>query len=169
MTTAHLIINGKKAGIPAIRDAVGLLRDKGHSLQVRVTWEYGDGLRYVKEAGEAGVDCVIAGGGDGTVNAVLSALVTHAGAARLRRIKVGAVGLGSSNDFHKPFGTTLAGIPCRLDRHRLRDHDIGRLDYEDPQGNGFAWFGVRLQTRWSDSEVTQDDLPGAPSSSNSTR
>lgn len=66
MATAHLSINGKKAGVPAIREAVSVLRDLGHDLQVRVTWEYGDGLRYLKEAGEKNVACVIAGGGDGT-------------------------------------------------------------------------------------------------------
>ena len=75
MATAHLIINGKNAGIPAIREAVGRIRDMGHDLQVRVTWEYGDGLRYVKEAGEKGVDCVIAGGGDGTVNEISHGLI----------------------------------------------------------------------------------------------
>jgi phosphate-selective porin len=41
------------------------------------------------------------------------------------------------------------------------------LQFDDGTGNNFLWFGVRLQTRWSNSEVTQDDLPGAPSSSDS--
>jgi len=84
----------------------------------------------------------LAAGGDGTVNTVLDALVDHADANLLRRIKVGAVGLGSSNDFHKPFGTTLDGIPCRIDFDRVLSHDIGRLEYEDPQGADRArhWF-----------------------------
>ena len=96
MATATLIINGKKAGQPEIRQAVNQLREQGHDLQVRVTWEYGDGLRYVKEAGELGVDRVIAGGGDGTVNEI-----SH-GLALLEQEEKPAMGilpLGTANDF----------------------------------------------------------------------
>ncbi len=96
MATAHLIINGKKAGIPAIREAVGKLRGKGHDLQVRVTWEYGDGLRYVKEAGEKGVGCVIAGGGDGTVNEISHGLALL---DQEQRPTMGILPLGTANDF----------------------------------------------------------------------
>jgi lipid kinase YegS len=96
MATAHLIINGKKAGIPAIREAVGHIRNMGHDLQVRVTWEYGDGLRYVKEAGEIGVDCVIAGGGDGTVNEISHGLILLDEA---QRPAMGILPLGTANDF----------------------------------------------------------------------
>lgn len=96
MATSHLIINGKKAGIPAIREAVGHLRDKGHDLQVRVTWEHGDGLRYVKEAGENGVDCVIAGGGDGTVNEISHGLALL---DQGQRPAMGVLPLGTANDF----------------------------------------------------------------------
>lgn len=96
MATATLIINGKKAGQPEIRQAVNHLREQGHDLQVRVTWEYGDGLRYVKEAGELGADRVIAGGGDGTVNEI-----SH-GLALLEQEEKPAMGilpLGTANDF----------------------------------------------------------------------
>ncbi len=106
MATAHLIINGKKAGIPAIREAVGRVRDMGHDLQVRVTWEYGDGLRYVKEAGEKGVDCVIAGGGDGTVNEISHGLILL---GETQRPAMGILPLGTANDF-----ATCCTIPTEL-------------------------------------------------------
>ncbi len=76
----------------------------------------------------------LAAGGDGTVNAVLSAIVEHADQDLLPDISVGAVGLGSSNDFHKPVRTTIDGVPCRIDFDRARYHDIGQLGYDDPQG-----------------------------------
>ena len=84
----------------------------------------------------------LAAGGDGTVNAVLSALVDHADADLLPGITVGAVGLGSSNDFHKPFQRTIDGIPCRIDRDRACLHDVGLLDYRDAEGATGAhyWF-----------------------------
>ena len=96
MTTATLIINGKKAGQPDIRQAVYELRKRGHDLQVRVTWEYGDGLRYVREASELGIDRVIAGGGDGTVNEISHGLAL---VDQERRPAMGVLPLGTANDF----------------------------------------------------------------------
>lgn len=96
MTTAMLIINGKKAGIPAIREAVKTIRDDGHDLQVRVTWEYGDGLRYVTEAAALKVNIVIAGGGDGTVNELAHGLALL---GNQLRPSLGILPLGTANDF----------------------------------------------------------------------
>ncbi len=50
MSEALLILNGKKAGRPEIRQAVNTLRDAEHQLDVRVTWEAGDIHRYIDEA-----------------------------------------------------------------------------------------------------------------------
>lgn len=36
------------------------------------------------------------------------------------------------------------------------------LQFDDGSGDNFLWFGVRLQTRWADEKVTQDEVPGAP-------
>ena len=41
------------------------------------------------------------------------------------------------------------------------------LQFDDGTGNNFLWFGVRLQTRWANTKVTQDILPGAPISESS--
>jgi diacylglycerol kinase family enzyme len=42
-------------------------------------------------------------------------------------VTIGAVGLGSSNDVHKPYGSTLAGLPVRLDFDRAAPTDVGCL------------------------------------------
>ena len=36
------------------------------------------------------------------------------------------------------------------------------LQFESADGNNFLWFGVRLQTRFSESETEQEFLPGLP-------
>lgn len=101
------ILNGKSAGNEALREAVAALREEGFPLEIRVTWEYGDGERYVREAVELQAQTVIAAGGDGTINEVATAL------ARLspeRRPVLGIVPLGTANDF-----ATSAGIPLEMD------------------------------------------------------
>ncbi|SEL45844.1 lipid kinase YegS [Kosakonia sacchari] len=103
-----LILNGKSAGDETLRTAIALLRDEGMDIQVRVTWEKGDAGRYVKEAQQLGVDTVIAGGGDGTINEVATALVNCTGD---NIPALGILPLGTANDF-----ATSAGIPEALEK-----------------------------------------------------
>ena len=73
----RLILNGKSAGRPDVREAVNALRKEGHQIEVRVTWEDGDAARYAQNAGEDDIASVIAAGGDGTVNEVLNGLMQN--------------------------------------------------------------------------------------------
>ncbi|SFU04853.1 lipid kinase YegS [Kosakonia arachidis] len=103
-----LVLNGKSAGDETLREAVARLREEGMDIQVRVTWEKGDAGRYVKEAQRLGVETVIAGGGDGTINEVATALVDCTGD---NIPALGILPLGTANDF-----ATSAGIPEALDK-----------------------------------------------------
>ncbi|MBC8645746.1 MAG: hypothetical protein H7X85_01175 [Thermoanaerobaculia bacterium] len=76
----------------------------------------------------------LAAGGDGTVNAVASALFARREEVPLSRVTLGAVGLGSSNDFHKPLGRVVRGIPVRIDLGRAALRDVVRASCEDGQG-----------------------------------
>ncbi|VFS78508.1 Probable lipid kinase YegS [Raoultella terrigena] len=99
-----LILNGKGANEPQLREAITLLRDEGVDIHVRVTWEKGDAERFVDEAERLNVGTVIAGGGDGTINEVATALVQSGSKAAL-----GIIPLGTANDF-----ATSVGIPQDL-------------------------------------------------------
>jgi diacylglycerol kinase (ATP) len=77
----------------------------------------------LEDAVRDGVPLVLAAGGDGTVGAVASALLACPNACG---VALGAVGLGSSNDFHKPFATVAAGVPLRIDLAAARPRDVGR-------------------------------------------
>ncbi|MGU3523441.1 lipid kinase YegS [Enterobacteriaceae bacterium C23F] len=103
-----LILNGKSAGNPELREAINQLRDQGVEIHVRVTWEKGDAARYLEEACELGVATVIAGGGDGTINEVATALIhcKHPHTPAL-----GLLPLGTANDF-----ATSVGVPGELDK-----------------------------------------------------
>ena len=66
----------------------------------------------VRAALDDGIRTFIAAGGDGTVNALIDALVRLRGTVALDDLTLGAVGLGSSNDAHKPIEREIRGIPC---------------------------------------------------------
>lgn len=101
-----LILNGKSAGTPELRDAVMQLRDEGVVIHVRVTWEKGDAERYVEEAVALQVATVIAGGGDGTINEVATALI-QCDSEQVPAL--GIVPLGTANDF-----ATSVNIPTDM-------------------------------------------------------
>ena len=99
-----LVLNGKSAGEPSVREAVASMRQAGMPLAVRVTWEAGDAERYVREAVEAGAATVIAGGGDGTLHEVANALAAMEGDDLP---SLGLLPLGTANDFARGAGIPL--------------------------------------------------------------
>jgi len=93
-----------------------------------------------------GFERVIAVGGDGTVHAVANALLDKSldglpSASTSMNTSLGAVGLGSSNDFHKPIGRRAHGVPLRLGEPAPRD--AGLATWKDARGELHArWFVV---------------------------
>ena len=91
----RLILNGKKAHLPEIREAVEIIRSEGNALEVRVTYEYGDVARFVQEAVVDDVKRLIVGGGDGTVNEIVNALLNIPEPVRP---ELAILPLGTAND-----------------------------------------------------------------------
>ena len=104
-----LVLNGKSAGVDAVRDAVKKMREAGMPLAVRVTWEAGDAARYVQEAIDAGAVTIVAGGGDGTLNEIANAL---ASLDRDDLPSLGLLPLGTANDFARGAGIPLEAGPA---------------------------------------------------------
>jgi diacylglycerol kinase family enzyme len=69
----------------------------------------------VGQAFDGGTRLFVAAGGDGTVSALVDTLARRRGNVPLPEITLGAIGLGSSNDFHKPYRKVVAGVPLRID------------------------------------------------------
>ncbi|GAA0493573.1 MULTISPECIES: lipid kinase YegS [Tatumella] len=103
---AVVILNGKSAANEQLRQAVIDLRAGGYQIEVRVTWEAGDTQRYLQEALSLQADTVIAGGGDGTINQLVSCLAQLPPA---QRPVLGILPLGTANDFARS-----AGIPEQM-------------------------------------------------------
>jgi len=130
-----LIIVNERAnagnGAKRWRKVEAALKESGTTFDVAPTRSEAEAERGVADADRQGHDVVVAAGGDGTVNGVLNAILNN-------RVDValGAIGLGSSNDFHKPFakGKRISGVPVRLDPAQAICADVGKATLTDPSG-----------------------------------
>lgn len=115
MAWLRLILHGKAAANPRVRAAVAAVREEGHRVEVRVTWEAGDAERMTAEAvadAKAGrVDTIVAGGGDGTVNEVFGASY---GAGLPPGCSLGVLPLGTANDFAHSAGIPVEDLTAAL-------------------------------------------------------
>jgi len=124
----RLIVHGKAAGRPELREAVAAARDKGHTVHVHPTWEAGDAARFSQQSVLDGADVVVAGGGDGTINEVALGMLT-ASPVPAGRPSLGIVPLGTANDFARSAGIPLES-PAALDLVVSRPAipvDVGRI------------------------------------------
>lgn len=97
-----LILHRKSSNELPVKAAVKAVRSEGIDLRVRIPWNKKDKPRVVREALEAGAGRVIAGGGDGTINAVASALVGKG--HKKPKATLGILPLGTANDFARGCG-----------------------------------------------------------------
>jgi diacylglycerol kinase (ATP) len=94
-------------------------------MRVADTTSVADVVTEVERALHAGERLFVAAGGDGTMNHLLQVLAPRA--ACDTSITLGAIALGSSNDFHKPRRkeTEIDGISCRIDARDAVRRDVG--------------------------------------------
>lgn len=102
----------------------------------RIVLDPGDLARALRNGSAGGGALVVAAGGDGTVNLVMNEIM-DLDAERRRHVILGAVGLGSSNDFHKPHdhARVLDGsVHVRLETAGSYLHNVGEVEFEDEKG-----------------------------------
>jgi diacylglycerol kinase family enzyme len=130
-----LIIVNERAnagnGAKRWRRVEAALKEGGTSFDVASTPSEAAAERAVVAAVRGGHDMVVAAGGDGTVNGVLNAILNNRA-----NVALGAIGLGSSNDFHRPFtkDKRMGGVPVRLDAAHAITADVGKATLTDPSG-----------------------------------
>lgn len=85
----------------------------------------------IQKALDGGERNFVAAGGDGTVNLLLDSLLCYSPSGR--DFRLGAIGLGSSNDFHKPFKdrSMIRRIPVRLDFEKAVACDVIAVHYRN--------------------------------------
>ena len=130
-----------------LRACVVRLREAGHGVRVRLTFEEGDGEGFAREAAEAGADLVIAAGGDGTINEVVNGLGPAA-----RRPRFAVVPLGTANDF-----AVGLGIPADIDGAMSIAVDGRATPIDLPIVND-RWF-INVSTGGFGAEATEQAPP----------
>jgi len=124
-----LILHRKSANRPEVKEAVKAVRKSGVDLRVRIPWNKKDKPLVVREALDAGAERLIAGGGDGTINAVCKALVGKG--KRPPETELGVLPLGTANDFARGCGLPVDDlaeclrIACTAPSFRV---DVGRMN-----------------------------------------
>lgn len=121
------------------RRVADALKARSIAYEVAATRSEADAVRAVVDAPSRHHDVVVAAGGDGTVNGVLNAIL-----ANRVDVALGAIGLGSSNDFHKPFvkEKRVGGVPARIDREHASRADVGRATLIAPDGSSRTRYFV---------------------------
>ena len=144
MRTLVLLNRGADGGKAAIKwrrlepDLRGLL---GGSPTVCVETE--DWAEAVDGAASADECLIVAAGGDGTVHKVADLILAISCPVSLR-IVLGAIGLGSSNDFHKPQNgaADIAGVPVRCAIAGAAAQNVLRVAYVDDRGAHHVKYAV---------------------------
>ena len=132
------IVHGGRADRPELRHVVSWVRRRGHAVDVRVTWEPGDGIHLAADAADRGTDVVIACGGDGTLNEVVNGLAATGAAGP----ELAILPFGTGRDTIRTYG-----IPKRPERAlellhggHTRTIDLGRATFRTPDGEGSRWY-----------------------------
>jgi len=99
----QLLLHEEKSSVGSLQDAIEEVRDRGHSIEVKVTHESEDVECFAAEAERKGIDIVVAGGGDGFLNQVINGVFRG---RQFPGIAVGIIPLGTANDF-----ASSCGIP----------------------------------------------------------
>lgn len=98
-----MVVHGARAGRADFRHLLNWVRERGHLVEVHVTFARRDAEWLAQRAAALGVDVVVAVGGDGTLNEVVNGLDGF-------DTPLGVIPLGTANDFARQ-----AGIPADAD------------------------------------------------------
>jgi lipid kinase YegS len=143
--SACLVLHGKAAMRDDVRAAVRSVRDEGCQVDVHVTWEGGDASRFASQAAHDGIELVIAGGGDGTVNEVVSGLLDASGESK-SSASLGILPLGTANDLARACGIPLdpiAALRLALSGAAI-DVDVGRANGRPFMNVATGGFGTQV-------------------------
>jgi lipid kinase YegS len=140
-----LICHRKSANEPYVKEAVKAVRKQGIDLRVLVPFNKAEKPRVVAEALDRGATRIIAGGGDGTINAVANALIGNGESKP--DVELGIFPLGTANDFARGLGLPFENlneclrIACTRESRPI---DVGKMNKRFFINVASAGFGAEI-------------------------
>ncbi len=137
------ILHRKSANEHAVKEAIKAVKKEGHNFRVLVPFNKAEKPRIVQEALDRGAKRIIAGGGDGTINAVADALINSG----KKKITLGICPLGTANDFARGCGlpadnlTECLRIACTRDGRKI---DVGVMNGQHFINVASMGFGAEI-------------------------
>ena len=150
-----IIINpraGKMRAKTALFDVAETFCKAGYQPVVQITAEKGDGTRFAKTAVRDKYDLVVCCGGDGTLNEVVTGIITSGG-----KIPLGYIPTGSTNDFARTLG--LATVPKKA-AEAIVKNDVAVIDAgkfgKDRFFTYIASFGMFTAASYNTQQATKN-------------
>lgn len=89
-------------------------------------------ISFIRDAISKNEKDFIVAGGDGTINLFINDLIDTVTKEEINKYKIGAIGIGSSNDFHKPMTEDhlIDDIPVKIDFAHPQQRDVCLIKYK---------------------------------------
>ena len=143
-TKICLVLHKKSCTRPEVKAAVKHARQSGIDVNVYIPWNGKALRRFVRRAIKAGTERIVAGGGDGTLNAVVNAMMKR---DRSQKVSLGILPLGTANDFARGAGidsNDLNGALVLACTGKPTKIDVGRMNGEYFINVASAGFGAEI-------------------------
>ncbi len=139
-----LVLHKKSCTRPEVKAAVKHARQLGIDVDVYIPWSGKDLRRFVRQAIKDGARRIVAGGGDGTLNAVVNAMIKG---DKYPKASLGILPLGTANDFAKGAGIDPTNLISQLEMaciERPTKIDVGRMNDQYFINVASAGFGAEV-------------------------
>ena len=141
---ACLVLHKKSCTRSEVKAAVKHVRQSGIDVDVYIPWSRKDLGRFVRQAIKDGARRIVAGGGDGTLNAAVNAMIR--GDTR-PKASLGILPLGTANDFAKGAGIDAKDLISALELACTGSStkiDVGRMNEQYFINVASAGFGAEV-------------------------
>ena len=129
-----VVVNKNSGGGTALKkwNSIYKLLQLNGSTETFIVGRNGSFDKFILNSVQNGKTDFIIAGGDGSINYFLNRCIDLLEPITLKQIKLGAIGIGSSNDFHKPFlsSNLIENIPCKLNLNEAVPRDVGCIEFE---------------------------------------
>ena len=129
-----ILLNKNSGGGTALRKWNRIYRklNLNGSTKTSIVGVNGSTYKFIEDSIKKGETDFVIAGGDGSINYFLNRVMNSVEPDILKQIIIGTVGIGSSNDFHKPFhpNNTIRNVPYKINFKDAVLRDVGCLLYE---------------------------------------